>query len=146
MKVLPVNSVCSVVSGHNNSSFKAKITATKEAQTQAYTYLRDYPNMAYLLFNDSLNKLNALIKDQYPLGETVSLDVAKQGKQVLKNNNGVQYEMRIGEKTINYYFDFGYILREPSYYGKTKKEKIDIESTRQANYLYQAFDYLRNLK
>ena len=98
--------------------------------------------MAYLLLYDSVHKLNERIKNEYPAGTIFTLDIIKNKKKVSPSGKNSNYEIRVGDKSVDYYFDFENILHNPEYHGKSDAERIDLESTKQSNYLYDTYKFL----
>lgn len=146
MRILPVNSYSdnAVTQKSVNPAFNASVKITGEASTYASNALRRNRNAGYLLLHNAISKLNKRIYEESPLGKNITFDVIKNKSKISPNGKISNFEMKMGDKSVDYYFDFENIIKDPAYYGKSEEERIAIESAKQSEYLYNTFNSLRS--
>jgi len=145
MRILPVNSYSDNAATKKsvNPAFNAKVKVTGEASTYASNAIHRNRNAGYLLLHKAIDKLNKRIYEESPLGKNITFDVIKNKSKVAPNGKISNFEMKLGDKSVDYYFDFENIMRDPSYFGKSEEERINIEAAKQSDYLYNTFNSLR---
>ena len=130
-----------ITSVGNSTNFGAGLRVTSAARDIAHHYPTQNSVVSNLVFDRAMNKFRLMLCGEFPFAGDVFFDTISKKTKAAKPGTSSNYELRINDSSVDFNFNHnGVFNRQNSHIEDT----IEQESSAQANYLFDAYKYLRH--